>query len=202
MLGEPSANTKHVWFVCHGYGQLANYFLNRFAPVGNGDHLVVAPEGLHRFYVKGYTDRVGASWMTKEERTDDIRDYVSYLDAVYAEVMKQVGRDAKVHVLGFSQGAATVSRWLCMGKAKAHDLILWAGAFPPDIDFKENLYVLSSLRKWVVLGDNDEFINEEQLKEHLALLDRNDMKYELIRFGGKHEVDAAALTELAARITS
>lgn len=201
MLGELSSSVKHVWFACHGYGQLANYFLKRFELLDTGEHLVVAPEGLHRFYVKGFSDRVGASWMTKEDRTDDISDYVHFLDNVYDEVMKELSKDVKVHVLGFSQGAATASRWLCMGKAKADDLILWAGAFPPDIDFKENIDVLAPLRKWVVIGDQDEFINEAQLNEHLQLLDKNEMKYELLRFSGKHEINAGALMDLSQRIS-
>lgn len=200
LLGEPSPAIEHVWFACHGYGQLANYFLNRFEPLNDGKHLVVAPEGLHRFYVKGFSDRVGASWMTKEDRLDDISDYVSFLDDVHSEVMTGLDKDVQVHVLGFSQGAATASRWLCMGKAEANDLILWAGAFPSDIDFGQNMEVLGSLRMWVVIGDQDEFINESQLNEHLDLLKKNEMDFRLIRFNGKHEIQQDALIELSNRL--
>lgn len=30
-LGELTANTKSIWFVIHGYGQLAKYFLPKFS---------------------------------------------------------------------------------------------------------------------------------------------------------------------------
>ena len=33
-LGEPGAT--EVWFVCHGYGQLAGRFLRRFEPIADG----------------------------------------------------------------------------------------------------------------------------------------------------------------------
>jgi predicted esterase len=202
VLGEPSAGTEHVWFICHGYGHLANYFLKHFEPLNNGKHLLVAPEGLHRFYVKGFSDRVGASWMTKEDRLDDISDYVNFLDDVHNEVMKQLSPGVKVNVLGFSQGAATVTRWLCMGGAKADHLILWAGAFPPDIDYKKNAHLLSSLRKWVVIGDQDEFIKQEQLNEHIDFLREHGLDHELIVFSGKHEIQKEALLELEKRVTS
>lgn len=202
MLGEPSSSVRSVWFICHGYGHLANYFLKHFEPLNDNTNLLVAPEGLNRFYVKGFSERVGASWMTKEDRLDDISDYVNFLDNVFDEVMKEVSEEVTVNVLGFSQGAATVSRWLCMGKARAHNLVLWAGAFPPDIDFKTNLASLSSTRKWMVVGEHDEFITPAQATEHSEFLNSMGMQHELIRFNGKHEIDKETLLRLAKRFTS
>ena len=78
---------REVWFVLHGYGQLAGRFLRHFDPIDDGSRLVVAPEGLSRFYVsENSAERVGATWMTKEDRLAEIDDYVRYLDAVYAAV--------------------------------------------------------------------------------------------------------------------
>jgi hypothetical protein len=74
--GEPSESIEQVWFVCHGYAQLANYFIRNFEILNDGKNLIIAPEGLNRFYWKGFSDRVVASWMTKEDREDDIKDYL------------------------------------------------------------------------------------------------------------------------------
>ena len=82
-LGTLSENTKTVWFVCHGYGQLANYFLRNFKLLENEKTFVISPEGFHRYYLNGFSGRVGASWMTKEDRLNDIADYVAYLDQLY-----------------------------------------------------------------------------------------------------------------------
>jgi hypothetical protein len=72
-LGEINDDTEQVWFVIHGYGQLAHYFIRKFALLENKNTCIIAPEGLSRFYVNelkegGFrnSDRVGATWMTKE----------------------------------------------------------------------------------------------------------------------------------------
>jgi len=47
-LGRPD---REVWFVLHGYGQLAARFLRHFEPLDDGTRLMVAPEALSRFYL-------------------------------------------------------------------------------------------------------------------------------------------------------
>ena len=71
------------WYVLHGYGQLARYFIKKFTKLpAKGIH-VTAPEGLHRFYLEGSSGRVGASWMTKEDRETDIANYIQVLNALH-----------------------------------------------------------------------------------------------------------------------
>ena len=74
------AGVHHVWFVLHGYGQLASALLRNFEGLANPSRLIVAPEGLSRFYVDPIASgpaarrRVGASWMTREDRLIEIED--------------------------------------------------------------------------------------------------------------------------------
>src|SRR5207245_2948078 len=42
---------REIWFVLHGYGQLASSFIRAFAPLDDGTRLIVAPEALNRFYL-------------------------------------------------------------------------------------------------------------------------------------------------------
>lgn len=72
-LGDLS-NANTIWFVLHGYGYLAKYFIKKFEPILSSSVAIVAPEALSRFYSNGvgYDGRVGASWMTKESREDEI----------------------------------------------------------------------------------------------------------------------------------
>src|SRR5438309_1661873 len=49
-LGSPQGATD-VWFVCHGYGQLASRFLERFRALESERRCILAPEGLSRFYL-------------------------------------------------------------------------------------------------------------------------------------------------------
>ena len=51
--GTPSEKTKEIWFIIHGYGQLAQYFIRHFSHFDPETTLVAAPEGLSRFYLEG-----------------------------------------------------------------------------------------------------------------------------------------------------
>src|SRR6266513_4988549 len=166
-LGHPTDATE-LWFVCHGYGQLASRFLERFRALESPRRCIVAPEGLSRFYLTEHPTerRVGASWMTREDRLHEIDDYVRYLDAVHAQVASGA---AKVTALGFSQGTATACRWAAFGSARIDRLILWGGEVPPDLDLKR-LRVPSLT---LVYGTRDQFFtpkvvaaNEARLREH------------------------------------
>jgi len=57
-LGTLSPATKNVWFVIHGYGQLAKYFLQKFHLLNNGTTVIIAPEGLSHFYVEDLATRM------------------------------------------------------------------------------------------------------------------------------------------------
>lgn len=202
-LGSPSSNTKHVWFVLHGYGQLAAEFINNFVIIKNGENFIIAPEGLNKFYVKGYSGRTGATWMTKESREDEIKDYINFLDSVYEKVISQFEKDKiKITVLGFSQGTATASRWITNGKSEIHNFIIWAGDVPPDIENKKLKMVFNSLNIHFVLGDNDEFINEERLKDEIAKLKNLGIDFKLHRFNGGHEIPQETLLKIYESLVS
>jgi len=112
-IGADPRTAREIWFVFHGYGQLAGRFLRHFVSLDDGQRAVVAAEGLSRFYLESDArDKVGASWMTREDRLAEIDDYVHYLDVVFAEVTRERPPAGGIHVLGFSQGTATASRWL------------------------------------------------------------------------------------------
>ena len=130
-FGNPD-KAEHIWFVLHGYGQLAFFFLRKFNVLDPDKHFVVAPEGMHRFYLKGTNGRVGASWMTKEARLDDIEDNHDFLDQLFAKLTQKYSFKKRT-LLGFSQGGATASRWHQKNTFKADNFILWACVFPPDL---------------------------------------------------------------------
>jgi predicted esterase len=189
-LGSPD-HAADLWFVCHGYGQLASRFLERFRPIEAERHCIVAPEGLSRFYLtESPTERrVGASWMTRDDRLHEIEDYVRYLDGVYAQV---VPRSARVTALGFSQGAATVCRWAGLGSSRIDRLIVWGGEVPPDLDLKR-LRVPSLT---LVYGTRDEFFTPKIIAVTESRLREHRIPYELVPFEGGHEIDEATLRRL------
>jgi predicted esterase len=196
LSGEITDNIRSVWYVLHGYGQLAEEFLLNFEPITNNHTLVVAPEALNRFYWKGFHGKIGATWMTKEDRLNEIKDYVNFLDILYNEVMIKIpGNTIKVTVLGFSQGTATACRWVVNSKIKVDKLILWGGTIPPDIHSIESEKILEASNLAIVVGDKDEFIDENLIDREIKHLDDKKLHYQLIRFNGKHEIKPEILQQ-------
>lgn len=197
-----------LWIVMHGYGQLAGRFLRRFAPIDDESRRIVAPEALSRFYVGNDPGRhgpesvVGATWMTREAREDEIGDYVRYLDLLAERVLEEAAgegqRDVRLTVLGFSQGVATAARWATMGRVTPQRLILWADFLPPDLD------LAVARRRWegveVVLarGDDDRALGNRQLAdEEQARLERLGGTVRTITYAGGHDIEPELLKELA-----
>lgn len=196
-LGEVTEKTKNIWIVCHGYAQLGNHFLKWFKDFEDEENFIVAPEALHRFYWKGFDGKVVASWMTKEDRLDDINDYVNYLDNVTLAIIKGIDSSkVKINVLGFSQGGSTVCRWITKSSLKFDSLTLWAGAFPEDIDYFKKKKLFNSLNLHLVIGDEDPFYSEDRVTKQKEILSEKKIDYTLIRFKGIHKVFLPPLLEL------
>ena len=195
---EPEREPREVWFVLHGYGQLAQYFIRHFDAIQNGQRLIVAPEALSRYYLPGHK-RVGASWMTKEDRSAEVDDYLAYLDAVHDQIFERVNRRrVTVHVLGFSQGGATASRWTTLGRVDAGRLILWASNLAHDLDLGTHAEAIGRRALTLVVGTQDEYLTPARLAEQKARLAGHHIPYRLHTFAGTHQIDADALNVLAA----
>lgn len=203
IAGRADGDTRQVWFGCHGYGQLAASFLRSLAPLDDGRRYLVVPEGLSRFYLDGaggrvQPARVGASWMTREQREHEIADYVRYLDLLYDEVFRTVERArVTVHVLGFSQGTATASRWLTGGRAAADRLILWGGPLPADLDVESARRVFARTELVLVHGARDEYLDAAAGAEEEARLRGLGIACRRIVFDGGHAIAAPTLRALA-----
>ena len=198
-LGKLSGRTRRVWVVCHGYGQLAAYFVRHFAFLteNRDDTVVIAPEGLSRFYLQGNGGRVGASWMTRDDRLAEIDDHVGFLNQLAALALSTCPDDVEITVLGFSQGTATVARWLTRAHFRPAHLILWAGGFPDDIAVAAALNLLQGLPLSVVIGSNDEYISVAQAEQQYQKLQQLGPAAQFLTFAGKHELNRAILEALA-----
>lgn len=198
MSGEPGPGIRQVWFACHGYGFLANDFLRNFEILNDGRNLVVAPEALHRFYLYGTNGKIGASWMTREDRLNDIADYIHYLDAVYSEVMAQLNPETvRITALGFSQGTATACRWALMGGSDVHRLVLWGGDFPMDIDWETGRQRLKNMDVQLVWGKDDPYIKQANVQQQTGLLRRHGVNFKIKIFNGQHEIEPNTLKTIA-----
>lgn len=203
-LGDTSSPpASDIWVVCHGFAQLARTFIEEFRPLVRPGRLIIAPEALNRFYLNreggraGASARVGATWMTREDRLAEIDDYVRYLDDLLVEVAGERRGGVRVTALGFSQGTATVARWLVQGKSKIDRVILWAGLLPPEIDpagaARERL---STTELHFVRGTRDEMASAASLGEQSDAVARIGAKVHAMEFEGGHRLDRDTLLKL------
>ena len=138
-IGSAHDKVSTVWIVLHGYGMLSEFFIQKFEQIKDTNTLIIAPEALNRFYIDTNYGRVGASWMTKEERQTDIDENIKYLNGLMNMINKEIGHNRfKINVLGFSQGGATACRWVFNSNIKIENLIMWAGDIPKDTLTEEN----------------------------------------------------------------
>ena len=188
-LGSP-ATAATWWVALHGYGQRAADFAERCAVLTGPDRAVVAPEALSRFYVDGLEthEQVGASWMTREAREDEIADYVEYLDAVVRR-LRPDDASPSICVLGFSQGAATASRWALLGDTAVDRLVLWGGAPAHDLDLDAHAERLRALDVTLVIGTDDPYVTDERRAAVRRRLARHDIPATVHTFAGGHRLD-------------
>lgn len=202
LLGEPGPHIREVWIVCHGHAQLAQKFIERFRGIASPTRLIVAPEALNHYYLdggfRGPSSKVGATWMTTEDRESEIADYVGYLDALDKEIFAAVPREqCTLRVLGFSQGVATAARWVAAGNFEADQVILWAGSLPAELTKEGAQRLIAGGRPLlVVAGEEDQYITPKAIEAQLASLSDLGVKPVVVRFPGGHEIDRAALESI------
>lgn len=194
-LGELNDQTTDVWFVLHGYGQLGKYFIRRFDVVQNEQTLVVAPEGLSRLYLNGEYSKIGASWITREDRDNEVKDYLAYLNSLWDTVL--AGRDPqklRITLMGFSQGAATLCRWLNADHIRADRVMLWAGFFPNGIVDVIDPGKLASIETTYIYGRQDEYIEQMPDPEgYIRQLQTELPTLRVVPFEGRHTVERDVL---------
>jgi len=196
-IGTPGKHIKRFWLVCHGYGQAAGRFIHKFDKMDDGETFILAAEGLSRFYFGGFNGPVGASWMTKENREDEIEDYLNLLQTLYDQYAPQFANNVKITFLGFSQGGATITRFAMLRKPKFHHLLLWGTNLAHDINFKDEKEFLSDKKIILAIGNQDEFLTPERVEKVKDFADKQEIKYETILFEGKHEIPRETLHQIA-----
>ena len=197
-IGKCSKKINNVWIVLHGYGMLSEYFVKKFECIINEATLVIAPEATNRFYLANNYTRVGASWMTKLDREQEISDNILFLDKLFSIIKKDIGHDNfKLNTLGFSQGGPALVRWLMSNKLNTNSLILWGSDIPKDSLVTENKSRWNSIKLKIVIGKNDEYINEEKKQEFVGVVKSYGLKYDLVEYEGSHKIIEEELKKIA-----
>ncbi len=205
-LGTPGPTTREIWLVCHGYRQLAARFIQRFDGIAGDHRVVVAPEALSRFYIDppsgrhGAESRIGASWMTRADRTNEIRDYVRYLDRLVGRTIEACGGStSRVVGLGFSQGAHTVTRWSAYGETNVAEVVLWGAYFPVDVEPGEGNLLRAGLT--LVYGNEDPTLDAALGHSQSERLAAAGIEPRRLEYDGGHRVMPDALDRLVSTLS-
>ncbi len=190
--------TEYIWVIFHGYGQLAEYFIKKFEDLNPhskpNQHYVIAPQGLSTAYLESFTGRVGANWMTKHDRELDIENNLNYLETLVKSELNNITlSNKKLVVLGFSQGAATASRWIADTNFEISDFLVWGGMIAHDIE--PTFYQKVKDKITLFYGDQDELISEEGLKTSFIKLDELGVNLKLVPYKGTHRIYTEVLND-------
>lgn len=202
-VGELGEQTRYLWLCCHGYGQLGQHFARRFDAIADEAHLVVAPEGLNRFYwQEGKERRPAATWMTSHARQDEIADYTAYLEQVIINIRRTAPQPLQLILFGFSQGTQTIWRYLYDRCPDLAAIIMYAGTIPDDLDYSTHTDYLAPIPKLFAVGDQDEFLTPRNLSRYETFLDQlpSELGFQRLDFSGEHRIYRSVLRDIKQRV--
>jgi len=185
--GRYLVRTPHVsgpWPVLvgfHGYRENASIHMATLETVpGSEQWLLVAVQGLHRFYTKG--GDVVASWMTSEDRDLAIADNIAYVSGLVEAVRAEFPARSTLVFAGFSQGTAMAFRAAASVPAAA--LIVAGADIPPDVAAGTRVPLPPVLYG---RGSRDHLYSAEYHARDIATLKRLGTPVESVIFDGGHE---------------
>lgn len=193
-LNSFTPKTKNVWIVFHGMGYLSRYFIRYFSDLDPEENYIIAPQAPSKYYQNKTFNRVGASWLTKENTTAETENILRYIDAIYEKEIQE--RDANLIVLGYSQGVSIAARWVARRKIQCAMLILHSGGIPNELKPGDFAFLEPRTKVVYLYGNRDEYITEarkteEQLKGSNLFKERLEVRV----FEGTHQVDQNFIME-------
>lgn len=185
--------SRGILMALHGYGQQVAFFHRHFIPLTELGFTVVVPEAPHRFYLEGFSGKIGCSWITRYQRQWDIDETNNYLSAVIATISKD-HPNVPWYGLGFSQGGHTLYRYAALAPFHFKRLILWAVDFPIDPIPKANASMVNHVE--FVHGDQDPFFTEERKLAFETKLSELAITPPIYHYKGDHRMDRDLLLTL------
>jgi predicted esterase len=188
LVNPPEASGSAPMLVgFHGYGESAATHLDALSRIpGTGQWLLVAVQGLHRFYRRD--SEVVSSWMTSQDRELAIADNLAYVRGVVDACRREFATTATLVFAGFSQGAAMAFR--AAAQQPAAGLIVNGGDVPPDIAGTTAVPLPAVLYG---RGRGDELYGADVHARDLATLAAMGVSVESLTFDGRHEMAAEFL---------
>ena len=194
--GKLSSKTKYFWFVLHGSRMLADQMIYKFEGFNPEEHFIIAPEALNRFYSSGFGGDLVASWMTKRDRLEEIKDFSNYLTNLYNLYLEELPQNCNKIVLAFSQGGTTGFRWLHNSKIELDHLIAYSCWIPEDINLMESETDLDHINKIYTYGKQDQYLVEERISALEEVIKKNNLSLTMEPYNGDHRVSKEQLRQI------
>ncbi len=188
VLNSYTEKTKNVWIAFHGLGYLSKYFIKYFSELDSEENFIIVPQAPSKYYQDKKFRHVGASWLTKENTSEETKNVLAYIDEVYkTEVHKTPNNFI---VLGYSQGVSIATRWVASRKINFNHLVLHSGGIPNELKQEDFSYIKEKAKVTYLYGNKDQYINEarkteEEIKGNKLFGNNLNIK----AFNGIHEVN-------------
>ncbi len=194
-LNTLTGNTKTIWLVFHGIGYLSKFFLRHFNELPQKENYIIAPQAPSKYYLNGAYTHVGASWLTRENTEQEIKNLINYIDAVM--VAEKIPNKVDLAVLGFSQGVSIALRYLAHSKLSCEKIILYAGGIPKELKQSDFAHLCKNTEIISIIGDKDPYNSSERLaKEEVKLEELFGSMVKQITFDGGHEAKKEVINKL------
>jgi predicted esterase len=168
----------------HGYGEDAEAQLERLRAIAESTRwLIVSIQGLHRFYQRR-TNRVVASWMTRQDRESAIADNVAYVTRCIDAVAAEWPTIPKVMFAGFSQGVGMAYRAAVNTTHRVAGVIAAGGDIPPELTPSALTRVSAAL---IARGTSDDWYTKEQFADDERRLRQCSVSVRALEFNAGHE---------------
>ena len=171
----------------HGYAEPVDLQMERLRGLDGVDKwTLVALQGLHRFYL-GRSEKVVASWMTRQDRDLAIADNLAYVNAVLDAEWKARAGTGGVVFSGFSQGVAMAFRAAAASRLPVIGVVAVGGDVPPELDRA----ALAKLGRAILCrGRADEWYTAQKLDADRARLQDAGVAVTAVEIDAGHEWSA------------
>jgi predicted esterase len=197
ILNAVTPSTQHIWICLHGLGYLAKYFKRYFTVLDAGKHAVIVPQAPAKYYQDTEFKHVGASWLTRVDRDQEMINIKNYLHQVLHN--ENIHGDPRIVLMGYSQGVSIATRFLIDYCQPIKAIILHSGSIPEELD-ENHASDFQNLSERIIhiSGTRDEYVTTEIIeRENKKIEMLFGTKCELHRPDIKHEVDVQLLLEIS-----
>jgi predicted esterase len=168
----------------HGYAEDAEAQIERLRAIPESSRwLTVSIQALHRFY-QSRTNRVVASWMTRQDRELAIADNIAFVTACVDAAAAAWPTLPQIVFAGFSQGVAMAFRAAANSTRSGAGVIAVGGDLPPELEPDTLKRVAGAL---IARGTGDTLYSKEQFAEDQRRLTQSSVRARVIEWNAGHE---------------